>query len=102
MDYCAATVAGPRSTRAPAAALPSCRRQPPRPVFQHQQPSREHGVVPSPGFRRIADEVQEPEARRMREALEQSRGNQRQAAELIGMPLRTFVTKLKQYGLRDK
>ena len=38
----------------------------------------------------------------MREALEQSRGNQRQAAELIGMPLRTFVTKLKQYGLRDK
>jgi DNA-binding protein Fis len=38
----------------------------------------------------------------MREALDESGGNQRRAAELIGMPLRTFVTKLKQYGLRDK
>ena len=54
------------------------------------------------GFRRLADEVQELEARRMREALDSSGGNQRRAAELIGMPLRTFVTKLSQYGLREK
>jgi DNA-binding NtrC family response regulator len=54
------------------------------------------------GFRRIADELQELEARRMREALDSTAGNQRRAAELIGMPLRTFVTKLKQYGLRER
>ncbi len=103
MDYCAATVAGPeihpehlppRFLHAAAA--------PPAPSSNTSSPAESAVSSPSPGFRRIADEVQELEARRMREALEQSRGNQRQAAELIGMPLRTFVTKLKQYGLRDK
>lgn len=55
----------------------------------------------SAAFRNIADEVQELEKRRMREALEATSGNQKRAAQLIGMPLRTFVSKLKQYGLRD-
>jgi two-component system response regulator AtoC len=50
-------------------------------------------------FRPLADEVRELEARRMREALEISGGVRIRAAELIGMPLRTFVTKLKRYGL---
>jgi DNA-binding protein Fis len=36
----------------------------------------------------------------MREALVTTAGNQRKAALLIGMPLRTFVTKLGRYGLR--
>src|SRR5215203_2305922 len=53
-------------------------------------------------FRNIMDEVQELEQRRMREALEATHGNQKRSAQLIGMPLRTFVTKLKQYGLREK
>jgi DNA-binding NtrC family response regulator len=35
----------------------------------------------------------------MRRALDASGGVQARAAELIGMPLRTFVTKLKQYGI---
>jgi DNA-binding NtrC family response regulator len=35
----------------------------------------------------------------MRQALQASKGNRTRAASLIGMPLRTFATKLKQYGL---
>jgi DNA-binding protein Fis len=36
----------------------------------------------------------------MQEALDAAAGVQTRAAELIGMPLRTFVMKLKQYGMR--
>ena len=35
----------------------------------------------------------------MQEALDAAAGVQRRAAELIQMPLRTFVMKLKQYGM---
>jgi DNA-binding protein Fis len=35
----------------------------------------------------------------MIEALSLARGNQTLAAALIEMPLRTFVAKLKQYGI---
>jgi two-component system response regulator AtoC len=51
------------------------------------------------GFRNIGEEVAELESRRMREALEVTGGVRVRAAALIGMPLRTFVTKLKVYGL---
>jgi two-component system response regulator AtoC len=51
-------------------------------------------------FAPIADEVRELERRRMTEALEASGGVQTRAAELIGMPLRTFQQKAKQYGLK--
>ena len=64
-------------------------------------PSAAAPVASASAFRNIADEVQELEQRRMREALEATRGNQKKAAQLIGMPLRTFVSKLKQYGLRE-
>jgi DNA-binding NtrC family response regulator len=53
-----------------------------------------------PRFRDIGDELRELESRRMQEALDAAGGVQRRAARLIGMPLRTFVMKLKQYGLR--
>ncbi|HEY5922799.1 MAG TPA: sigma 54-interacting transcriptional regulator [Kofleriaceae bacterium] len=49
--------------------------------------------------RRVADELRALERRRMAEALEASGGVQKKAAELIGMPLRTFRMKSKQYGL---
>ncbi|MBK9264118.1 MAG: sigma-54-dependent Fis family transcriptional regulator [Polyangiaceae bacterium] len=55
-----------------------------------------------PGFRPLADEIEALEARRMREALAYTRGNQRRAAELLGVPLRTFVTKIKRYGLHSE
>jgi DNA-binding NtrC family response regulator len=51
-------------------------------------------------FRPIAEELRELERRRMMEALDAANNVQRRAAELISMPLRTFVMKYKQYGLK--
>ena len=50
-------------------------------------------------FRKLEEELRELERRRMVEALQASGGVQKRAAQLIGMPLRTFVLKVKQYGL---
>jgi two-component system response regulator AtoC len=50
-------------------------------------------------FRNLHEEVRELERTRMAEALEACDGGRARAASLIGMPLRTFVTKLKEYGL---
>lgn len=57
------------------------------------------GTMRPRAFRPIDDEVRELERTRMRQALEASGGNQTRAAMLIAMPLRTFVSKLKLYGL---
>ncbi len=51
-------------------------------------------------FAPIADEIRALEIQRMSQALEVAGGNQTRAAELIGMPLRTFFTKMRQYNLR--
>jgi transcriptional regulator with GAF, ATPase, and Fis domain len=51
-------------------------------------------------FRPLADEIRELEQSRITAALTAASGNQRVAAQLLAMPLRTFVFKLKQYGLR--
>jgi two-component system, NtrC family, response regulator AtoC len=48
----------------------------------------------------IADEIRALEIQRMTQALEAASGNQTRAAELIGMPIRTFFTKMRQYNLR--
>jgi transcriptional regulator with GAF, ATPase, and Fis domain len=55
--------------------------------------------APPRSFRPIDDEVRELERARMIEALAATGGVQNRAAELIQMPLRTFVTKLKRYGI---
>jgi DNA-binding NtrC family response regulator len=55
---------------------------------------------PASGFRPLSEELRELERRRMLEALRAADGVQRAAAELIGMPLRTFAVKYKQYNLR--
>jgi DNA-binding NtrC family response regulator len=55
--------------------------------------------LPASGFRPIRDEIDQLEARRIAEALTATGGVHKRAAELIGMPLRTFTTKLKLYGL---
>jgi two-component system response regulator AtoC len=49
--------------------------------------------------RSLADEIAELERERIVEALDGALGNQTRAAQAIGMPLRTFVTKMKQHGL---
>jgi transcriptional regulator with GAF, ATPase, and Fis domain len=56
--------------------------------------------TPAPQFRPLADEIRELEQARITAALNASSGNQRAAAQLLAMPLRTFVFKLRQYGLR--
>ena len=68
----------------------------------HQAPrDLELEELPStPQFRPLADEIRELEQTRIASALAAANGNQRAAALLLGMPLRTFVFKLKQYGLR--
>ena len=53
-------------------------------------------------FRPIGEELRALERTRMVEALEASAGVQKHAAQLIGMPLRTFVLKARQYGLQAR
>jgi two-component system, NtrC family, response regulator AtoC len=53
----------------------------------------------SPRFRPLYEELEELERRRMEAALAQTQGNQTRAAELLAIPLRTFQTKVRQYGL---
>ncbi|WP_342378691.1 sigma 54-interacting transcriptional regulator [Myxococcus stipitatus] len=50
----------------------------------------------------LAQEIRELERKRMIEALEASEGVQTRAAEMIGMPIRTFSFKLKQFGLHPR
>ena len=52
-----------------------------------------------PAFRPIEDELRELERARMLQALAAAGGVHRRAAELIGMPRRTFATKFKLYEL---
>ena len=91
MEYFAATLPGGKLLAAhvserlgPHAALP-----------QHSSgPRAPRMFVP------IADEIRALEIQRMTQALDAAGGNQTRAAELIGMPLRTFFTKMRQYNLR--
>ncbi len=55
-------------------------------------------VMPS-SFRSLPEEVRELEKMRIEQSLKATDWNQTRAAELIGMPLRTFVTKLKLYEI---
>jgi DNA-binding NtrC family response regulator len=50
-------------------------------------------------FRPLAEEVHELERQRILEALDATGGVQTRAAQLIGMPLRTFAFKLKRYKI---
>jgi two-component system, NtrC family, response regulator AtoC len=56
----------------------------------------------APQFRPIDEELQDFEKGRMLAALQASAGNQTRAADLIKMPLRAFVAKLKQYGIQRR
>jgi two-component system response regulator AtoC len=50
-------------------------------------------------FRALADELRELEITRIREALDETGGNQTHAAALLAIPVRTFFAKAKSYGL---
>jgi two-component system, NtrC family, response regulator AtoC len=66
-----------------------------KPVVSEAEPPTEQK------FRPIGDELRELEKRRISEALAAHLWNQTKAAEAIGMPLRTFVTRLKQFGIKQ-
>src|SRR5207302_9274483 len=52
-------------------------------------------------WRNLYDEIRELERKRISEALAETNGVRVRAAELIGIPLRTLVTKIREYGLSD-
>ncbi len=58
-------------------------------------------VSPRTGFKPLYEEIRELERTRIVEALEAAQGVRTTAAELIGIPLRTLVTKIKEYELGD-
>jgi transcriptional regulator with GAF, ATPase, and Fis domain len=51
------------------------------------------------GFRPIEEEIDELVERRMRQALQASGGVQSAAAALLGMPRRTFITRMREFGI---
>ncbi|HEY2736532.1 MAG TPA: sigma-54 dependent transcriptional regulator, partial [Polyangiales bacterium] len=55
----------------------------------------------SAGIGRFADLVRRYETQLIREALSAAGGKQTKAAELLGMPLRTLVYKIRKYELRS-
>jgi DNA-binding NtrC family response regulator len=61
-------------------------------------------AAPAPvrALRPIKEEIRELERSRMIDALQIAHGNQTLAAALIDMPLRTFVSKLRQYDIDPK
>lgn len=101
VDYCAATVSEPLVQPCHLPARFTLSLSDPKGKAATLAPAT-LSTSESAAFRNIADEVAELERRRMREALVATRNNQKRAAQLIGMPLRTFVAKLKQYGLREE
>jgi len=66
------------------------------------EPSVFAGPLPRTTFRPIGEELRALERRRMEEALAASSGNQTRAAALLSMPLRSFVQRLKQYGISPR
>lgn len=114
MDYLAATVDGPvlRVQHLPdrvAAAVPWMKQ---RPVQEgagsngNGNGHRAHAGEPPQtaasahkSFRNIYEEIRELERLRIEEALTATGGVRIRAAELIGMPLRTLVAKLKEYHI---
>jgi DNA-binding NtrC family response regulator len=97
MDYAAATADGP--TLEPAFVRDALQRGAPEEAPVPEPPSPPPAAPAPRVFRPIAEELRELERRRMQEALEVTGGVQKRAAQLIGMPLRTFALKFKQYGL---
>jgi two-component system response regulator AtoC len=101
MEYVAASVTGAEvhashlPDRIAAAAAPwmvGAGSRPPAPAPAETEPA-------PATFRNIYEEIEELERTRIRQALEHTGGVRVKAAQLIGMPLRTMLTKMKQYGL---
>jgi len=60
------------------------------------------GERPLPRFRPLHEEIADLERDRIQVALAATNGVQARAAALIGMPLRTVITKLKRYNIKPR
>jgi DNA-binding NtrC family response regulator len=67
----------------------------PTPLSSPEPPSL--SVPPSPVS--LADSNREHERKRLQAAMDLTGGNKTRAAKLLGVPLRTFMTKVKKHGL---
>ena len=65
-------------------------------------PAPERGDRPMPRFRPLHEEIEDLERERITVALAATNGVQARAAALIHMPLRTFINKLKRYGIKPR
>jgi two-component system response regulator AtoC len=93
MDYLAATVTEP-------VLEPGC--LPPSIVSDRRTEQTPAASAEAPPLGDLYEEIRQLERRRIAEALEAAGGVQVKAAELIGMPLRTFAGKVRLYGLHRK
>ena len=57
------------------------------------------GPRPETGGRTLSEEIEDIERTRMSQALASCSGVKTRAAAMLGMPIRTFTMKVKQYGL---
>jgi two-component system response regulator AtoC len=73
-----------------------------RPAENAPPPASTPGDRPLPRFRPLHEEIADLERDRITVALAATGGVQARAAALIGMPLRTFITKLKRYGIKPR
>lgn len=102
MEYLAASVA---SAQIEASDLPSRIAETAAPWMVAAKAAAGAQPAPAPApaspvlFRNIYEEIEELERTRIRQALEHTGGVRVKAAQLIGMPLRTMLTKMKQHGL---
>ncbi len=67
----------------------------PEEVMARRRPSPAEGTD-------LRDEIEALERRRIEDALARTQGNQTHAALLLGMPRRTLVLRLKEYGIERK
>jgi DNA-binding NtrC family response regulator len=118
MEYAAATMASERAElwdlpdrirRAPDAAagesLETLMEQvmtAPERISSPEFPAKPLDPPAASSFVPLAEEVRRFEATRLKEALDATGGVKARAAELLGLPIRTFVYKLKQYDLLSK
>ncbi len=96
MDYLAATVSGhvvvPEHLPAPLGGVQGA------PWPAHAEGNLEASEPPR-AMRSLYEEIRELERTRITQALDAAGGVRIKAAALIGVPLRTFVTKLKEHGI---
>ncbi len=93
MDFLAATVIGEVIEAEPVSA---------RLTRANAPPAAAPGSTSVVGNQPLGDELRDLERERIEGALTACQGNQSRAAEMLGMPRRTLVAKIKLYGLGKK